>query len=70
MKCPLLTMGYNASLLNETAPGVDCLKEECAWWSDHSQICSVKMAQVNLGSIADSLDAILQSIPLKVQLMR
>jgi len=63
MKCPMLTMYALSFEAPEHFKDRDCLKEECAWWSDHSKICSVKMAQVNLGSIADSLDAVLQKMP-------
>lgn len=63
MKCPLsksiIRVGGEASI----GTMVDCLKEECAWWNEWSQVCAVKMGQVNLGSIADSLDVIMEKMP-------
>ena len=63
MKCPLLVKARLEAGSPLATNLTDCLKEECAWWDGRSQVCSVLMAQVNLSSIADSLDGIMNKMP-------
>jgi len=39
MKCPLLTDKNYGEQLERTMAKGDCLKEECAWWSDEMEQC-------------------------------
>ena len=41
MKCPLLCIGnYSAELMREN-PSFECLREECAWFDENGDRCSV-----------------------------
>ena len=41
MKCPLITAGLMADHETSITSSFDCLKEECAWWDEHTQKCAV-----------------------------
>ena len=39
MKCPLLKGEMNLDDAGVSMEFIDCLKEECAWWSDEQKQC-------------------------------
>ena len=58
MKCPLQEIGvYKEDGTHHWVPR-DCLKEECAWWHEGDQSCSVKDLASNLFLISLSLAAL------------
>ena len=43
MKCPLLTM-YTVRIVNTSGFSQrDCIEQECAWWDEEKNCCSLKV---------------------------
>jgi len=49
MKCPLMSQPYESGEYQSKWHGVDCLKEECAWWNEHYGMCSQAVAAYHEG---------------------
>ena len=43
MKCPLMLIGRTVLPQDKGKDIADCLKEECAWWDEEMNCCSVKV---------------------------
>ncbi len=43
MKCPILSAPTVRTAFTAYFADVDCLKEECAWWDEEKNCCSVKV---------------------------
>ena len=41
MKCPVMSQPYESGEYQSKWHGIDCLKEECAWWLKAEGICSI-----------------------------
>lgn len=42
MKCPMLTMYAITLKKPEEYKDRECLKDDCAWWLEDTQLCSIK----------------------------
>ena len=60
MKCPMLKkrsiiaqLSENPKTLEvEVAEFQECIGEECAWWVDNAQCCSIRCNAESLGQVA------------------
>ncbi len=55
MKCPLLTDKNYGEQLEQTMRKGDCIQEECAWWDDLPQRCSILSIAAKLTSIEGNI---------------
>lgn len=63
MKCPMLQR-YLIQGENEALEVFDdCLKGECAWYSDSEQACSILIMASNLAGLVAIGDALLEKLP-------
>ena len=63
MKCPLLTLtAYLRPEIN-VVTGVDCLKEECAWWVKASESCAMEAIPRVIGYVGSELRTINEKMP-------
>ncbi|MBA7580035.1 hypothetical protein ES708_21921 [subsurface metagenome] len=63
MKCPLFYM-MNYTQAGELGYKVgDCLKEECAWWNEKDEECSVKLAASFIAGMGMNLAEIKDKMP-------
>jgi len=63
MKCPLLNIGRKPYNLSGEPIGIDCLKEECAWWDHADEHCIVQTLPFELNRLGSTLQAIEQKMP-------
>lgn len=63
MKCPMLTMGWVSANPELRPQDVDCLKEECAWWSLDDGGCILQAFNNNLIDLISALKDIRDKIP-------
>ena len=52
MICPILEIGWMQTKVGEKGVSSDCLKEECAWWVENAQRCSIRCNAESLGQVA------------------
>ena len=57
MKCPFRFRGRYFDLQTTDMVGGDCLKEECAWWDDIREKCSILSISITLLHFAYDADA-------------
>ncbi|KKL08017.1 hypothetical protein LCGC14_2580140 [marine sediment metagenome] len=70
MKCPLLTIGLSAVAAKEAVEMEDCIKEECAWWSDDLEGCDPTGMLPHIIKIADRLMELVAKMPHEEQFRR
>ncbi|MBA7592749.1 hypothetical protein ES708_34943 [subsurface metagenome] len=63
MKCPLRFKELIEVDDAERWRGADCIKEECAWWEETQDVCSVKNMGRMLGYMSLDLTQILDKLP-------
>ena len=42
MKCPIRMLSHQAAFVGDYGETLDCLGEECAWWTPLSSCCSIR----------------------------
>lgn len=62
MKCPLLTLGALNLYGNTDGKTPNCLKEECAWWVDELNQCSMPIMAIQIGYVRLELAAIAKEL--------
>ena len=55
MKCPLISMAIRREYGDNPLYGIDCLKEECAWWHAALGDCQLVALAENMAWIAGGL---------------
>jgi len=63
MKCPLTFETTSDNYSNLYINGADCLKEECAWWHEGLEACSVYLMQEHLAMLFGVLTYIEDKMP-------
>lgn len=63
MKCPLMAIAYSALKDIDYMKEISCLKEECAWYSDSEQACSMLIIAANLAGTVAALGEITKKMP-------
>lgn len=63
MKCPLIIYVKSSPYQGEETEQGDCLKEECAWWDEESERCSVFVGMMSLEWIKLRLEMIEAKLP-------
>jgi hypothetical protein len=58
MKCPLFRLAQLLQRREITWNDIDCLKEECAWWSSNSQQCYLGVLTGELYSLTEVMEEI------------
>jgi len=58
MKCPLSEIARYWDGKETQAILSDCLKEECAWWVEAADQCSITVAAKNLNAVIENLQQI------------
>jgi len=66
MKCPLFYIGKTTVFHGEVSDTNNCLQEECAWWDEPTQRCSIKSLGVNFEGIAANMANIVNKMPREV----
>ena len=66
MKCPLIGVANPAEWRRESPTEADCLKEECAWWSEEHNQCDPTGLLPWLIHIESSISEIASKIPLGI----
>lgn len=62
MKCPLLWIAKPEVEIGLSSEH-DCLKVECAWWSESCKMCSMKALSSDIGFLAGVLQNIETKMP-------
>lgn len=53
MECPIKNHAFETSAYKGKGAGRDCTKEECAWWDEINNCCSIKnISLIYRGSFA------------------
>jgi len=55
MKCPLSITGNLTGDGEFIGAAADCLKEECAWWDEEKNLCSLKVMAKELSRLQRGL---------------
>ena len=63
MKCPLLAGVWRSGEKSALYGVRDCLREECAWWSQGWNMCAVLSLMDDAMRIANSLQDIREKMP-------
>ena len=63
MKCPLMTLEYRLIDQGSSIYIQDCLKEECAWWDEEVNMCSIRSFVEQFENIALYLFEIRNKMP-------
>jgi hypothetical protein len=64
MKCPLqVIVGLTRGDSLNPAP-VDCLQEECAWWSPINEVCFVQRLPLHLACLVQELQKVAKELTL------
>jgi len=63
MKCPLLESAYYSNNQNLGGASRECLKEECAWWDDIEEHCSVLMGMKLLARLTGTVAKLEDKMP-------
>ncbi len=67
MKCPLSNFELHPSTTVEKLSPADCLKEECEWWKQSSQLCVINRLAGELYSLVEVMEEIRDHIALLVK---
>ncbi len=70
MKCPLFMLGRQISIEARRDYKPDCLKEECAWWSEAEGNCSMLLMAAYLGGLVAIGDRLVDKMPHEEQFRR
>ncbi|MCK4722502.1 MAG: hypothetical protein KAT75_04320 [Dehalococcoidia bacterium] len=65
MKCPIMILADHLRPGGYVVEIGDCIKEECAWWRDDLQMCSVKDLSLELMYTQFRLQDIVVKMPYK-----
>lgn len=63
MKCPRRKMYVHIELGRTIEEFLDCLQEECGWWGEASQSCSMEAIPRIIGYVGGELKAIKEKMP-------
>lgn len=58
MKCPIITAGFWADPNASGKDAVDCLKDQCEWWKETSQLCVLNRLAGELYSLVEVMEEI------------
>ena len=64
MKCPVMSQPYESGEYQSKWHGIDCLKEECAWWDRTAEKCAVLQLAFELDDVHCQLTEIAEELTL------
>lgn len=70
MKCPLRSFRGKGTYDQDQSEDLDCLKEECAWWDNKFDGCSILELNRTLYLISEYIERITLNMPYEAQFRR